>query len=72
MREMSIDENNKRNITPIHSEISRFSIGTILGAYSGAGTLALAMAQRQRVFSSGHLVERAAAVDAVEDRTRFI
>jgi hypothetical protein len=29
MREMSIDENNKRNITPIHSEISRFSRGTI-------------------------------------------
>src|SRR5260370_26293421 len=30
VREMSIGENYERNITPIHSDISRFSRGTIL------------------------------------------
>jgi hypothetical protein len=30
VREMSIDENYERNITPIRSEISRFSRGTIV------------------------------------------
>jgi hypothetical protein len=59
-----------RCLTQLQPLQDRFALklAGILGAYSGAGTLALAMTQRQRVSSSGYRLERAGAVDAVEDR----